>query len=541
MDGKSHQVAVYFDISGEMVVNSKDQEVVWSRPALKGINVMQMGTSSQNVLKKAGDNLRIDWGFLFLSTPSDQEMSTSICGAYTARDQFLEKSPVLPEDDLRMPRPANDNWPVMAVIFSFNNLTSLTERFLVLAYDDSYRIEFLNRKLLPYWKTQGVQSSQMLKDAVTNYTSNTERCMAFDEKMMNDLRMAGGQKYCDIAVAAYRQSISASGLAGDMDGTPMYFPKENFSNGCISTVDVIYPACPVLLYCNPELLRAELEPLMIYSSTKRWKFPFAPHDLGTYPLANGQVYGGGELTEEDQMPVEESGNMLIMLHALALKDGSASYSLKYWPVISKWAAFLKEKGLDPDNQLCTDDFAGHLAHNTNLSIKAILALGSYSRLCGMAGKKEEAISYWKLAKEYASKWKEMADDGDHYRLAFYKPGTWSQKYNLVWDQLLGLNLFDPEIINKELRYYQTQKNTFGLPLDNRADYTKLDWIFWTATMAKDVETFKSLINPIYEFLNETPDRVPMTDWYDTKTARQVGFQARSVVGGAFIKMLQPGL
>jgi hypothetical protein len=149
--------------------------------------------------------------------------------------------------------------------------------------------------------------SAMLKDAVGNYHSISDRCKVFDEKMMKELTETGGQNYCDIAVPAYRQSIAACGLAGDMDGTPMYFPKENFSNGCIGTVDVIYPACPVLLYCNPELLRAELEPLMIYASTNRWKFPFAPHDLGTYPLANGQVYGGGELTEENQMPVEESG------------------------------------------------------------------------------------------------------------------------------------------------------------------------------------------------------------------------------------------
>jgi hypothetical protein len=366
-----------------------------------------------------------------------------------------------------------------------------------------------------------------------------DRCMDFDQKLMNELIAAGGQTYCDIAVPAFRQSLAACGLAGDIDGTPMYFPKENFSNGCISTVDVIYPACPVLLYCNPVLLKAELEPLMIYASSKRWKFPFAPHDLGTYPLANGQVYGGGELTEENQMPVEESGNMLIMLYALALEEGNAGFALKYWPAVTKWAEYLKEKGLDPENQLCTDDFAGHLAHNTNLSIKAILALGCYAKLCGMAGKKEEAKIYRNIATDYADRWKVKASDGVHYRLAFDKPGTWSQKYNLVWDDLLGLELFEDEIARTEVKYYLGKQNTYGLPLDNRADYTKLDWIFWTATMAEEEADFNALIAPVLDFLNETPDRVPMTDWYDTKTGKMVGFQARSVVGGVFIKMLEP--
>jgi len=76
-----------------------------------------------------------------------------------------------------------------------------------------------------------------------------------------------------------------------------------------------------------------------------------------------------------------------------------------------------------------------------------------------------------------------------------------------------------------------------LPLGNRADYTKLDWELWTATMTENPADFKSLLDPIVKWVNETPSRVPLTDWYDTKTGRQMEFQARSVVGGVFVKAL----
>ncbi|HLX11938.1 MAG TPA: DUF4965 domain-containing protein, partial [Bacteroidota bacterium] len=323
----------------------------------------------------------------------------------------------------------------------------------------------------------------------------------------------------------------------DIDGTPMFFPKENFSNGCISTVDVLYPSSPLPLLFNTALLKAMLTPMLEYAASDRWKFPFAPHDLGTYPLANGQVYGGGERDETDQMPVEESGNMLLMLAAMAHIDGNADYAMKYWPQITKWANYLAEKGLDPENQLCTDDFAGHLAHNTNLSIKAILALGGYAQMCDMVGKKAEAEKFRTMAKEFSGKWVAMAKDGDHYKLAFDKPGTWSQKYNLVWDKLLGLNLFPPSVATTEISYYLTKQNSYGLPLDNRKDYTKLDWTVWTATLAASQENFGKIISPVRAFLNSSTSRVPMTDWYSTTNAKQIGFQARSVVGGVYIKML----
>jgi hypothetical protein len=407
----------------------------------------------------------------------------------------------------------------------------------MLAYDDLYAIEYFERKERAWWRRNGATAADLLRSARREHDALLGRATRFDTELMADLRQAGGEKYAQLAVLAYRQTLAAHKLVADADGTALYFPKENFSNGCIATVDVIYPSAPFALLFSPRLMKAQLQPVMDYARMDRWRFPFAPHDLGTYPQANGQVYGGGERTEENQMPVEESGNMLILLAALARVEGNADYAARYWPQVTKWAEYLSQKGLDPENQLSTDDFAGHLAHNANLSIKAILALGAYAQLAGMSGHPEDAARYRKTAQEFAAKWAILAAEGDHYKLAFDKPGTWSQKYNLVWDQLLGLNLFPAGIARQEVAFYLTKQNQYGLPLDNRKDYTKLDWVVWTATLAGSAADFEKIVAPAWQFANESASRVPLTDWYDTKTAKQQGFQARSVVGGLFIKML----
>ena len=263
-----------------------------------------------------------------------------------------------------------------------------------------------------------------------------------------------------------------------------------------------------------------------------------PHDLGTYPLANGQVYGGGEKSEVNQMPVEESGNMLILAGALLEFEKDIDFVAKYWNLLKTWADYLLEKGYDPENQLCTDDFAGHLAHNTNLSIKAIMAMAAFSKIAKALGKQDIADQFMNAAKNAAEKWQvDALDDHGAYRLAFDRPGTWSQKYNLVWDKLLNLNLFPAEVKEREVKLYLQKLNEFGLPLDSRKTYTKLDWIIWSASLAKNDEDFQAILAPTIKFLQETPDRVPLTDWYETTNAKKVGFQARAVVGGLFIKLL----
>ena len=281
-----------------------------------------------------------------------------------------------------------------------------------------------------------------------------------------------------------------------------------------------------------------MTPVFEYARGPEWKFPFAPHDLGTYPKANGQVYGGGAKTEENQMPVEESGNMLLLTAALAKVEGKAEYALKYWPLLQRWAEYLKDKGLDPENQLCTDDFAGHLAHNANLSIKAILALRAYADLCEMRGRRRRRASYKKIAADFAAQWVKMADDGDHYRLAFDKPGTWSQKYNLVWDKILGYNLFPAEVARKEMAYLQEEASSLTACRSTTGGTTPSSTgCSGRPRWPRRAADFAAFVDPVYEWLNKTPDRVPLTDWYWTNTGKQSGFQARSVVGGVLIKML----
>ncbi|MCE9105514.1 DUF1793 domain-containing protein, partial [Bacteroides thetaiotaomicron] len=126
---------------------------------------------------------------------------------------------------------------------------------------------------------------------------------------------------------------------------------------------------------------------------------------------------------------------------------------------------------------------------------------------------------------------------DHYRLAFDRENTWSQKYNMIWDKMWSLNLFSNNVISKEVNYYLMKQNPYGLPLDSRKEYTKSDWIMWIAAMSPDLETFKKFTDPLYKYINETTSRVPISDWHDTKTGKMTGFKARSVIGGYWMKVL----
>lgn len=510
LDEKKHDVSLYFLTSDNLVRNKSNTPVKTQKGVYGKLQYLKSGTVSQPVLKTKGDDVRIDWGYLYVAAYKNPKIR-----------QSLEST--LPGKKLT---------GYTETKIDFGKIGELpVPQTLLLAYDDLYSIQYFNQDLKAWWKKNYTSTEQMLDKSMEASVNVMDRCDKFDRQLVADAEKAGGETYAKLCVMAYRQSLAAHKLVRGPNNELLFPQKENFSNGSIWTVDVTYPSAPLSLLYNPDLLKGMVEPLMIYSESGKWTKPFPAHDLGTYPIANGQTY-------PEDMPVEEAGNMIILTAAICKAENKLDFAKKHWAVLSQWVEFLVKDGFDPANQLCTDDFAGHLARNTNLSLKAIAGIAAYAQMARGLGKKGEAGNYHNIAMDYAARWMQMADEGDHYALTFDKNKTWSQKYNLVWDKLLGLGLFPTSVAQKEVKYYLKKQQAFGLPLDSRRTYTKSDWILWTATLCEDEKDFQALIEPVYNFATQTPDRVPLGDWHETTNGKQVGFQARSVVGGYFIKMLQ---
>jgi hypothetical protein len=526
LDGSEHAVEIYFEASPAWALNDATQASKAETYEKDNLLFVKTGSIEQKILGKKGDDVRIDWGYFYLSGEK-ANLTGSIGNPYELRGQFVK------DGALKSASGAKEGASI-ALAQSLGKSTNLSGKILI-GYDDIYSLQYFEESLRPYWNKSGNKTIEIaFAEANKDFADLKKKCTAFDYNLVQKAEEVGGKEYAELCVLAYRQAIAAHKLAEAPNGDLLFLSKENFSNGSIGTVDVTYPSAPMFLYYNPELAKGLLNHIFYYSESGKWTKPFPSHDVGTYPWANGQTYGG-------DMPVEEAGNMLALTAAIARMEGNTKYAEKHWDVLTIWTDYLIEKGLDPENQLCTDDFAGHFAHNINLSVKAIMGVASYGYLAEKAGKKDIAAKYTGKAKEMAAEWMKMADDGDHYRLTFDQSGTWSQKYNLIWNKLLKLNIFPDEVAKKEIPYYLTKQNIYGLPLDNRKNYTKSDWIIWTATLADDKATFQKFISPIYKFMNETTDRVPMTDWYNTDNKKHVGFQARSVVGGYYIKLLEDKL
>ncbi len=513
IDGKEHEIEFYFDMSTECAVDTYDSKVV----CRKGENSVFFGKCGQTPLGKVGDSVTMDWGYIHISEPS-----ASVINGSTKAEGELKVLSFDEEYDVFK------EYPYISV--RKKELYGL----ITFGYDDIYSVEYFGKKLEGYYKKYFKSFDEMFTVAIAEYEKVRKLSKEFDERVISDGKKVSDE-YAEIISLAYRQSVAAHKLVCDDEGNDLFLSKECHSNGCMGTLDCTYESSPLFYKYNPDLMFAMIRPIAKYACSKEWPFDFVPHDVGRYPVSNGQVYGAvdGKQDPEMQMPLEECGNLLLCtLSAVKFGAKNTSFVDEYKDLLKKTADYLVKNGYDPALQICTDDFTGKFARSCNLSIKAILGIACY----GVLYNDEKYLS---VAKEYAKKWeKESIGKYGSSRLTFDREDSWSLKYNIIWDKLLNLNLFSEDVFEREVKVYSEKLNKYGIPLDMREDYTVNIWNFWTTVMTDNQEYVDKVIKAQYNFISETMDRVPITDWHCTSINRRMDFQNRSVVGGLFVNLLK---
>ena len=508
-----------------------------------------VGLSRQQLLANAGDLVGADWGYWYLASDRAFVLDKYTIGAFVASGEITSATP--------------------SPISSYIGATAKGKQGrIVLGFDNGLSVQYFGEFLKGYY-LEDHTVIEALEYTLKNYQTISKRLTDFDA----DLRKKAepfGEDYYQILVASLRQSIAGHSLVRDKEGNILFFSKECNSNGCIGTVDVSYPSMPLYLLYNPELVKGMMRPILKFASYPVWKYDFAPHDVGTFPLANGQVYGlardAGAMRGNSfdiwrnndrgtrppfylfsesydaylfhmQMPVEECANMLIMCCAACRADGDYSIFAENRKYFDSWVQYLVKFGRRPDTQLCTDDFAGHLKDNVNLSVKAAVGIASYAALLDAVGA-DGGEDYRVIAKKFADDVMAFGEKYAHIPLTFDSDDTtFSLKYNMAFDKLLGFNLFTNVCREREVDTYIEKANIYGTPLDSREDYTKSDWILWSAALTDSMEKKQKMLAPVARFLRETKDRVPFSDWYYTSEGAYRHFRARTVQGGCFILLL----
>ncbi|MBP3442449.1 MAG: DUF4965 domain-containing protein [Clostridia bacterium] len=504
IDGKEHKVNAKIYVTEELVLNKANEGKAWSEDVcIDGLSCVKIGSGDQKILWRSGDDVRIDWGYCYLAAEGEAKTGNAVIeNLYSVyAEAEIEK-----------------------------------EKLFLFAYDDIDSMVYFGENLKAYWKNDGKTIEEAISEAANEYDELLSKCNAFSDKLIAEATAKGTEKYAEMLTLAYRQVMAAHKLVVDKDGNNLYISKECFSNGCAATVDVTYPSAPMYLLYNTELLKGMLRPIFRYATSDAWEFDFAPHDVGQYPLVNGQVYAENRL--EYQMPVEECGNMIILVSAICKADNDYSFARDNFDILEKWSKYLVKYGRDPEHQLCTDDFAGHLAHNCNLSLKAIMGLAGFADILKNLGKETESDELMAIAKDYAGSFLKNAENEDgSYRLAYDRPGTFSLKYNSVWDKIWKTDIFPAEFFRKEIERYKKEALPYGVPLDSREKYTKSDWLIWVATLADSKDDFEFFASLLWKAYDTMRTRVPMTDWYYADTSEMVGFRHRTVQGGLFIRLM----
>ena len=174
-DGKEHEVSAYFGASGELTVNSTDQDVTWNDASAGSLSVVRMGSKDQPILQKKGDDQRIDWGYLYLAAPAEDTAGygfaapSELAVAYSMNGISGGKGAEGAADHA-------DAAGAGLELKSFKVGAEPTSKWVMIAYDDIYAIQYNRKNLRAYWRKNGWEAKDLLEASAKEYASLQERC-----------------------------------------------------------------------------------------------------------------------------------------------------------------------------------------------------------------------------------------------------------------------------------------------------------------------------------------------------------------------------
>jgi len=550
LDGKAHKVEAYLEVLASHTVDGLDEEVVVN--TWKGRNAFgaRVGSTAQKIFGVWGDHVNVDWGYLYLGV--DARGTGNIYAGADATDalhksfEYSGEVPTLKEGSKQPARPGPF---AVAVTYDMGMIATQKQSItFVYAYDDVDSVYYFGQVQKAYWTTAYASIVKAIDAMYDSLDSDFARSVDYDSRLLKELAAKGGDKYATICALAFHQTFAATKLTWNPTAKKAeMFLKEISTNGDMQTADVVFPASPLFLYTNADLLRMLLDPLLRFANNETWHpytDPYSPHQIGVFPVAN-------DTTEaQEEMPMENTGNLFMMMLGILQRNGGdvSFYYPHYFNLLTKWADYLLSTLPFPEDQLCTDDFMGSIANNTNLAAKGIIALNAYAELCYAATHDAKCRNhYGAAAKDFARTWLQEALEQEpqpHTMLAYGVPNTWSTKYNLLWQRILKMGDAPFEnydkLVDMEVSWYKAVAKPYGTALDNRKNWAKIDWLAWAAALANDDQSYNALMDKMYDFLNTSPSRCPLTDLYNVDTGYALstgGFVARPVVGGFFAKAL----
>jgi len=557
IDGASHDVRVYADITGEWASSDESDVISWDATTTGSNRYWSVQLQTPDPLTE--NTQMANWGSVIWGTPLAKNLSYQSGYSADVRNQFATAGSLADVIDTDY-RAVNDDQPAFAFASDLGTVTSREQsvsfavghvRTPLISYGPDAT------PILPWWTTYWKDWTEVGDFFLADASAARVRAAALDARIEGAATYAAGSGYSAICALAARQCYGGMEVAISPDGGPWVLGKEISSDGDVNSVDIFDQAYLMWLWLDPEFIPLEMEPILTWCASAGWQdeslwadIPswedsqtrYCVHDLGVYPVAPGRAPGNGE-----QMPIEESAGMLIMAASYARRVGAATARpfLRKWQLVwTQWAQYLLTQVPTPATQLTTDDWAPDYltpTGGTNLGIKAIIGLAAASQIAGILGDQANQAAWLKAAKDNVEPWYKLSLDpsGDYLNLEQGASGTWTTIYNAFYEVVIGESLVPDEVKALQSAFYLTQLEPYGLPLQTDAGgLSKVAWNLYIPAWLRDYPIATEMLNRDVAYVNDTPSLVPYGDRYSTDTAVEVsGVKAHPTLGAVFAVLL----